>query len=62
MNTIDYAMLGDVGITVEAMELHIVSSGTVELNGATGGVDITVRGFDSNDVSLYNERTIKVAL
>lgn len=62
MNTIDYNVLADAAVAVEAMDLRYVHTVTIELNGATGGADLIVKGFDSNDVSLYNERTIKVRL
>lgn len=66
MDTIDLALLTDVVDEVLAVasenRLRYVHTVTVELNGATGGADVIVKGFTGNDVSLCNERTFKVAL
>jgi hypothetical protein len=63
MDTIDSSVMAAATIAVE----DILSEGTfkyvhtvyIVLNGEHGGADLIVRGFKSNDVSLYNERTIR---
>lgn len=42
--------------------LRYVHTVTIELNGATGKADMTIKGFPGNDVSLCNEQTVIVGL
>lgn len=62
MDTIDSSVLDAAAIVLPSLGFRYVCTVTIELNGQHGGADMIVTGFDSNDVSLYNERTERVVL
>lgn len=60
MNTIDSRVMEAAALAVEASGMRYLTTVTIELDGATGGAVLTLTGFDSNDVSQCNERTVRM--
>lgn len=62
MDTIDNSVMERAAAEVQRLaadhNLMYVHTVTIVLNGAHGGADVIVKGFEGNDVSAYNERRV----